>query len=105
MRDALSAADAMLYLPVRFKCPVVFDEEFASCLPIFLRLFVLHNRSFVDTFIIKLKVLRDVDAERTRHAVLAAGARDDRIFEIKVSDFHKQRHLFVGARLKWAVGP
>lgn len=111
---ALTASDATICLAYLLNAAVIADEIGASGLAVGLHLFrafiAVHVRfgngvALVHALVVVAEVARNVDAVRTRHAVLAAGAGDKRILAQAISDFSEKFHVICGERHKRRVGP
>ena len=110
---ALTASDATICLAYLLNASVIADEIGASGPAVGLHLFRVFTAvpvrfgdgvALVHALVVVAEVARNVDAVRTRHAVLAAGAGDKRILAQAVSDFFEKFHIVLGERHKRRVG-
>lgn len=105
MTDTFFAADAPVSLAVFLNGAVVADEIGSSGPAVGLHLFRAfiavpvrfgNGVALVHALVVVAEVAWNVDAVRTRHAVLAAGAGDKRILAQAISDFSEKFHVIRG---------
>ena len=87
MRHALAAPDAVISLAESRDCPVVTEQILSFQFPVVFLFSALRDLALVDTVVIVLEYLRNVNSIRAWHAVFAYVAINSGIF------FHQNSHF------------
>ena len=98
-RSTLSAAHAVVCLAYGLDTAVKGYKVCPAGLPVFRVLCVFIDIALVHTFVVMGENGRDVDAVRTRHAILTSGARDKREIDIFFGNLFQKFEVFPGKRL------